>query len=177
MTARAAGADYQALATEFAVGDITVPYGASRDLAGRVTAVWPAIGMVDVEFPAGVKRYPVEELVRFEEDTGFVAPPRDGYVPGGQGTVSVPGGPVAPAFVTRVAQKYVKQALYWAAADRRYRATAQELDCGSFTCPKCKGGSLRKAIYRRVSGQSEHLYGCPTCLFLIERDSILRGGV
>lgn len=170
MTNRFAGADYQALAVGFSPGDVVVPYGASRDLAGRVVAVWPAIGMVDVEFPGGSKRYPVEELTRFDEQ-GHPNPPDDGYVPGGAGTVSVPGGP----FGDEVASPQKKEALYWGAADRRYRATAEELSSGTFKCPKCREAALRKAIYRRLKGRSERLYGCPSCLFLIERDSILNG--
>lgn len=168
MTTRLAGSNYQSLATEFHVEDVVVPYGANRDFAGRVTAVWPAIGMVDVVFAAGVKRYPVEDLLRLSEK-GNPEPPHTGYVPGGQGTVSVPGGPVA----SRVVKSHQKQALYWAAKDRQYRATAQELTSGSYNCPKCKKAALKKAIYRRVQGQSEHLYGCPTCLFLIARDSLI----
>lgn len=181
MTNRSAGADYQALAAEFRVGDRVIPYGASRDLAGRVVAVWPGIGMVDVEFPQGAKRYGVEELQRLNHE-GEPNPPHDGYVPGGAGTVSVPGGPVAqaqvqhkpsPVSVDRVAHAFVKQALYWAAADRRYKATAEELESGHYNCPKCKKAALKRAIYRRMKGKSERLYGCPSCLFLIERDSIL----
>jgi len=177
---RFAGVDYQALATEFHVGDRVVPYGAVRDFAGRVVAVWPAIGMVDVVFPHGTKRYPVEELLRMDEDAE-PNPPVHPYVPGGVGTVSVPGGPAPRSpqpdspLVGRVAQAFVKQALYWAAADRRYRATAEELDSGHYHCPKCKKAALRRAIYRRMKGHSERLYGCPSCLFLIERDAILGG--
>lgn len=172
-----AGADYQALAVEFQPGDVVVPYGADRDYAGRVVAVWPAIGMVDVEFPAGTKRYPVEDILRLDT-LGNPDPPRDGYVPGGKGTVSVPGGPVStpvapPGSPERVAAAYVKQALYWAAKDRRYRPTAEELTSGSYTCPKCRQAALKKAIYRRIKGQSEHLYGCPSCLFLIARDALI----
>lgn len=172
MANRTAGADYQALAVEFSSGDVVVPYGASRDFAGRVVTVWPAIGMVDVEFPAGTKRYPVEDLLRLTDD-GIPDPPKDGYVPGGAGTVSVPGGP----FADRLAAQVTKTALYWAAADRRYRATSEELKSKNFMCPKCKKAALKRAIYRRLKGKSERLYGCPGCLWLIERDSILDGGL
>lgn len=179
MTSVSAGANYQAIAAEYRVGDRVVPYGVNRDLAGRVNAVYPAIGMVDVEFPAGVKRYPVEDLQRLNND-GEPNPPHDMYVPGGAGTVSVPGGPVAPFKAastagdpSRVAQKFVKQALYWAERDRKYRASAEERTSGNFTCPKCKAAALRKAIYRRIEGQSEHLFGCPECMFLIGREALI----
>lgn len=181
MANRTAGSNYQAIAAEYRPGDRVIPYGATRDFAGRVVAVWPAIGMVDVEFSQGVKRYPVEDLQRLNND-GEPNPPHDQYVPGGAGTVPVSGGPV-PAFegtqemFSRVASAFEKKGLYWAAADRRYRATAQEVAAGNFTCPKCKQAALKRAIYRRLKGKSERLYGCPTCLFLIERDSILSGEV
>jgi hypothetical protein len=38
-------------------------HGGSADKAGVVMQVFPAIGMVDVEFPFGSKRFPVEDLV------------------------------------------------------------------------------------------------------------------
>lgn len=176
MANRTAGADYQALAVEFSPGDVVVPYGANRDFAGRVVTVWPAIGMVDIEFAAGTKRYPVEDLLRLTPD-GNPDPPHDGYVPGGAGTVSVPGGPFGNVEGSKLASPITKKGLYWAAADRRYRATADEVKSSNFTCPKCKKAALKRAIYRRLKGKSERLYGCPGCLFLIERDSILDGGV
>lgn len=176
MPNRIAGADFQALAAEFSVGDVVVPYGADRDYSGRVVSVWPGIGMVDVEFPAGTKRYPAEDILRIDED-GNPDPPHDGYVPGGQGTVSVPGGPVAMVVPKgspqRVAKAFEKTALYWVARDRQYRATTAEASSGQYSCPKCKKAALKKAIYRRIKGQSEHLFGCPSCLFLIARDSLI----
>lgn len=177
MITRTSGANPQALAAEFRPGDVVVPYGANRDYAGRVVQVWPAIGMIDVEFPAGTKRYPVEDILRLDH-SGNPDPPRDGYVPGGITTVSVPGGPYRPAVVPpgspeRVASAYMKTALYWAARDRQYRATSEEISSGKYGCPKCKKAQLRKAIYRRIKGQSEHLYGCPSCLFLIARESLI----
>jgi predicted RNA-binding Zn-ribbon protein involved in translation (DUF1610 family) len=91
--------------------------------------------------------------------------------------VSVPGGPYA-GNPTRVADAFMsKQALYWAARDRQYRATSDEVASGRYGCPKCKKAQLRKAIYRRVKGQSEHLYGCPSCLFLIARESLIHPGL
>lgn len=185
MISRTADPNYQALAAQFRVHDLVVPYGASAEFAGRVVAVFPAIGMVEVQFPHGSKRYAVEDLQRLTEE-GHPRGRTDDTVPGGLPTVEVPGGPVAQRVAqhappqvdpTRVAQAFVKQALYWAARDRQYRATNDEMHTGSFTCPKCKKSALRKAIYRRMKGKSERLYGCPSCLFLIERDAILGNGV
>jgi hypothetical protein len=57
-------ADYQARGREFSVGMRVFPFhGGSADKAGVVMQVFPAIGMVDVEFPFGSKRFPVEDLV------------------------------------------------------------------------------------------------------------------
>jgi hypothetical protein len=182
--------NYQQRATEFAVGDLVVPYGHPDDLAGRVTAVWPGIGMVDVEFPAGNKRYPVEDLQRLNV-FGNAIPPFGESIPGGAPTVSVPGGPypqrnpealdaaevLAAPSLQRVAQAFVKKAIYWASADRHYRATTEELSSDHFKCPKCRArgqdSTLRPAVYKRREGKSEKLLGCQMCLFLIKREDIL----
>ena len=51
--AKQAAINYQQRAVEFQVGDSIVPFGVPAEKAGRVVAVYPAIGMVDVEFPSG----------------------------------------------------------------------------------------------------------------------------
>jgi hypothetical protein len=181
--------NYQQRAAEFAVGDVVVPYGHTSDLAGRVSAVFLAIGMVEVEFPSGSKRYPVEDLQRFDKDNNAI-PPHTDSVPGGLPTVSVPGGPVAPfpeevrnastlASADRVAQAYVKRALYWGCSDRQYRATASEVATGKYHCPKCKSRGivsiLKPASYKRREGLSTHLLACktPDCVFLVKPSDIL----
>lgn len=88
--------DYQARALAFKVGDRVYPFlGGNPANSGTVVAVWPAIGMVDLQFSHGSARYPVEDLVFSPEQN-----PRErdvalkyDSVPGGAGTVSVPGGP------------------------------------------------------------------------------------
>lgn len=171
---RAAYVDYQQRATEFAIGDSVFPFEGDSDHTGRVMAVFPAIGMVDVEFPHGSKRMPVEELQRYESKDVLEPEPGHDNIPGGAGTVSVPGGPkVASAIIRRVAEAHIKRALYWANKDRHYRATQAELDSGSYHCPKCKEASLKRARYKRKEGQSESLYGCPSCMFLIKSCDIM----
>lgn len=160
MNTKQATPDYQSIAVDFAPGDLVVPFGANRDTAGRVVAVWPAIGMVDVEYPMGARRLPVEDIVRLDEKGNPVIVPED-YVPGGAGTVSVSGGPGLS-----------RKALYWAARDRQYKATNEETSSSSFLCPRCKQ-PLSKATYRHVDGVSEKLFGCRDCLFLIDRSAIL----
>lgn len=168
--------DYQERAREFAPGDLVVPYGNTQEAGGRVIAVYPAIGMADVEFTSGAKRIPVEDLQRFDKEEGTTLPPCGDSTPGGHptavstDTVEVP---VRLANSRRVAEAFVKQALYWAASDRRYRATQAEIATGHFKCPKCKEAVLRPAIYKRRGGQSERLLGCPNCLFLVKKSDII----
>jgi hypothetical protein len=163
--------NYQLRAREFAVGDRVTPYGYFDAQAGRVVAVWPAIGMIDVEFPTGSKRLPVEEAQRID-DSGVSDPPRTNSVPGASPTVTVPGTANVPA--RRVAHAFVKKALYWSGPDRQYRLTRAESGVGSYYCPKCgEGNTLQRAIYKRREGKSERLFGCGSCLFLIKELDII----
>ena len=168
--------NYQERATEFSVGDVVVPFGLWDSQSGRVTAVWPAIGMVDVEFPSGNARFPVEELQRMGAD-GQAEPPSTDSTPGGGGTVSVPGGPYpSKKSANRVAQAFVKKSLYWAQKDRQYRMTGPESAAGKPNCPKCPDIPLQRAIYKRRDGSSERLQGCPGCMFLIKDADIVNFG-
>lgn len=186
-------ADYQERALEFKVGDAVIPYFANVERAGRVKAVFPAIGMIDVEFPHGAKRYPVEEITKLHNDRTWVEAPHSDSVPGGAGTVVVDGGPYpavdysyeddhpetgttpkeAHQSVKRVAEAFVKKAIYWAERDRQYRATREEIENHQFLCPKGCNVPMKKAIYKRRGGVSDRLFGCPSCLFLIKRDDVL----
>lgn len=171
--------DYQQRASEFSVGDLAYPLaGGATDesQAGRVVAVFPGIGMVDIQFPWGSGRYPVEDVQRVTGIAAIPPNPEHTSVPGDVGTVSVPGGPHhrdAARRIDRVAHAFIKKALYWASADRHYQATKAELEAGGYTCPKCKEGTLRHAVYKRSEGKSEKLLGCPSCLFLIKRCDII----
>lgn len=170
--------NYQERASEFAVGDVVVPFGYWPGVSGRVVALWPAIGMADVQFTGGTKRYPVEELQRIDAK-GDANPPRTESVPGGKGTVPVP--TTSPpqrddldALASRVAHGFVRNALYWSAPGRKYRLTRSEQDAGCYKCPKCgDDAQLRRTVYKRMNGVSERLLGCPTCLFLIKEGDIL----
>jgi hypothetical protein len=168
--------DYQQRASEYAVGDLALPLGMDEAAAGRVVAVYPAIGMIDVEFPHGSGRYPVESLQRVTDISAKPPHAINDTIPGGNISVSVPGGPntsdrlVSPS---RVASAFVKKALYWGSQNRRYRATQDELDSGEYLCPRCKEQTLRPAIYKRQDGKSTKLLGCGNCLFLIKRCDII----
>ena len=95
MSARTAqDVNWQQMANAYRVGDLVnllgddVPQG-----VGRVVAVWPAIGMVDVLWPSGWDRKPVEELIRLDDSTPYVPPTADaGAIPGGVKKVPVSGG-------------------------------------------------------------------------------------
>jgi len=190
--------NYQNRGAQFAVGDIVYPFlDGSSDLNGRVVAVWPAIGMVDVEWPHGAQRVPVEDIQRIVPDSFFQPPevdPGTDSVPGGAESVPVSMGPGQPTSipeeqVTRLAAAFTKKslwqssqlpefkrrlALYWASKDRLYKAKSAELSGGAYHCPKCgQGIVLKKAVYKRRGGESLHLLGCPNCLFLIKKADIM----
>jgi len=159
-----------------------VPYGLFDSQAGRVTAVWPAIGMIDVEMANGNKRYPVEDLQLMDGD-GLSSPPETVSTPGGQGSVSVPGGPdTTPTgkSARRVARAYTKKAIYWVDRDRQYRMSGQEMTTGRPTCPRCHedtgSPALKRAVYKRRDGSSLRLLGCPGCMFLIKDTDIVNNG-
>lgn len=172
--------NWQARAREFVVGQsVRLMYGGSND-EGRVLAVWPSIGMVDVQFPNTNYRFPVEDLQIINPDFNKFISPITEEVPGGVGTDAlVSDGATGKAvrkttrLAARVAGAYrMKQALYWADVGRKYRCTRSEHGSGQYSCPKC-GDILRKTIYKREDGKSVRLRGCPSCLFLIRLDDII----
>ena len=174
--------NWQERASEFAVGDIVVPFGMFDSSAGRVTAVWPAIGMVDVEMANGNKRYPAEDLQKMDPSATSVPPMTDSTPAEGGGSVSVPGGPYPSNSVKEtyrimandISRRWVKDAIYWTEKDRKYRMNRSESHSGSPTCPKCQDSvPLKKAVYKRRDGSSEHLMGCPGCMFLIKDSDIV----
>jgi hypothetical protein len=137
--------------------------------------------MVDVQFPHGSTRYPVEDLVisptpNVELSIDVLAD----TVPGGAGTVSVSGGPPMRTAtpprspkVGRVLTAYVKRAVYWASVNRKYKPTKEELVSGKLCCPRCEDAYFRKVVYKREDGKSVKLFCCPECLFLLRRDDVL----
>jgi len=176
--------DYQQRASEFTVGDLAFPYapGVDESQAGTVTAVYPAIGRVDIEFAWASGQYGVEDVQRVTDIAAKPPSSENTTTPGGAGTVGVPGGPVASRTAAqaldRVVTAYVKHALYWASKDRHYRGTKGECEEGKYACPKCKRDEegnpihLRPTNYKRSEGKSQRLLGCPECLFLIKTQDI-----
>lgn len=171
MQRAAAESHYQQIAAELSVGDLVVPFGQGTEYsAGRIVALWPGIGMAEVQFSHGSRRYPVEDLVRLNDKRQVDPPAKYDSVNGGLPNVPVAGGPVA----SRVAAAHLKRALYWAARDRKYRPTRSETGAGQYCCPKCEGEAfLRHTTYGREDGKSVKLLACPTCLFLIREDDLL----
>jgi len=166
--------NFQERASLFAVGDIVYPFWGSADKTGRVVAVYPAIGMADIEWPHGAERLAVEDIQKLDQNNLFQPPPvnlGEDSVPGGAGQVPVSPGPGPKT--ARIAKAFVKKSLYWANRDRQYKATQGELEENCYHCPKCVGVELKKAIYKRRDGASVHLLGCPSCLFLIKREDIV----
>lgn len=172
MGTRTAEVNWQQSAQRFQVGDVVRLLGGHRDDVGRVVAVWPAIGMLDLQFSSGWVRRPVEEVQLLNPENVDVVPPPLAHakIPGGVKKAPVSAGPPEDPMTkaSRVAEAFMqKSALYWAARDRQYRATKGELDSGIFECPKCHG-PLQKSRYKRREGRSERLLACRDCLFLVK---------
>ena len=162
--------DYQERSRAFQIGMRVYPFlGGNPSRSGVVVAVFPAIGMVDVQFPHGSMRYPVEDLV-VDASKDYKNLTTDISVPGGVGVI-----PVSSRSVEKVASRYMqKKALYWFEKDRRYKLCRDE-DIKSPRCPKCKE-DMRGTIYKRREGQSDRVLACPSCLFIIKTDDIVTGG-
>lgn len=171
--------DYQARATAFHVGDRVYPIlkGNSSN-GGTVVAVWPAIGMVDVQYPHGATRAPVEDLL-IDSGSSIDASVDVAYdsVPGGTHTVPVAGGPALDdreVSAHRVASSHLnKMAVYWAAKGRQYRPCKTEMETGKLMCPRCDEAILRKTLYKMEEGARIKLFVCPECLFIVRRDDVL----
>lgn len=158
--------NYQELADEFAVGDKVIPFGHGPEAEGQIVALYPAIGMADVQTSVGAQRFPVEDLQRLKSDAARSESLEVDSVPGAAGTV-----PAAPKTASPE-----KVALYWKQRDRQYHATREECASGSYGCPKCKDHQLKPAIYKRRGGASERLFACPNCMFLIKNLDIHEHG-
>ena len=180
--------DYQARAREFKVNDWVVPFGANPMEVGRITQVWPGIAQADVEFSHSNVRYPIEDLKKINKRESEIIPPDTVSIPGGLSLTSVSAGPESKktpnlkktTYLPTVSKKAMGEmaqrvALYWHKSDRNYRSTKAESATGKFCCPK-KGctSPLRKAVYKRREGKSDHLYVCPKCLFMVKDLNIHR---
>lgn len=66
----------------------------------------------------------------------------------------------------------LKNAAYWVAQNRQYRATGEDLKAGKPACPKC-ASRMRRATYKMHEGAKHKVFACPKCLYLIDPASIL----
>lgn len=87
--------DYQEYANEFEVGTVVSFLGRGQESAGRVTRVWPGIGVVDVQFPSGNFRIPVEDLQILTKNA-WIDPPTSDDTTAGRSIVN----PRGPSMVT-----------------------------------------------------------------------------
>lgn len=72
----------------------------------------------------------------------------------------------------RLSQHATRTAAYWAAQNRQYRVTQQELSTRQPQCPKC-GTVMKKTIYKMHKGDRVRLFACPKDLFLLRQDDLL----
>jgi len=70
---------------------------------------------------------------------------------------------------------FEKNAAYWVAQNRQYRATGEDLKAGKPACPKC-ASRMRRATYKMHEGSKHKVFACPKCLYLIDPASILGPG-
>jgi len=71
-----------------------------------------------------------------------------------------------------------KSALYWAAPDRKYRATRDELPYGPYKCPRCKTEEgecvpMRTSTLQRTEGKNFKIWVCPSCTFAIQDSDVI----
>lgn len=149
--------DYQQRSRAFEPGMQVYARFSDPNDVGRVIAVYPAIGMLDVEFPYGAVRIPIED-VYLSSPFAPTDPPK---LHDADESSLAGGSPV------------MKTALYWKSKNRQYRATSQEIAEGRYCCPRCKGPFLKKAAYKRRDSSSQALLACPECLFLIKTSDIV----
>lgn len=156
-SAKQAYVDYQQRSRTFQPGSQVYLRNSDPTDVGLVVAVYPAIGMLDVEFPLGALRVPVEDVY-----------------------LSSPFAPTDPPALTDIDESslpggspVLKTALYWKSKNRQYKATSKEVEEGRYCCPRCKGPFLRKAAYKRRDSSSQALLACPECLFLIKTADII----
>lgn len=75
----------------------------------------------------------------------------------------------------RLRHHAMKTAAYWAAQNRQYRVTADEVNAKKPSCPKC-GTRMKKTTYKMDKGSRMRLWGCPKDLFLLKTTDLLGPG-
>ncbi len=139
--------DTQELARTYYPGDVVATFLGNHDAVGRLLAVYPATGMADVQWPHGIQRISVEEIQLVSRN---LTP-----------TISESMSPVQKVMPIQ------KQAIYWAAPDRKYRANGDERSSGHYACPRC-GKRMLGATHRRQGGANMRILACWKCKFLVD---------
>lgn len=165
--------DYQQRAVEFNVGDPVYLFETGSDYVGRVVQVYRGIGMVDVQFPAGSKRLPVESLQRLAvNDSGAVyADPPDvehHSIPGGMPYVKPSN--VSPSMSAIEQQKAKPSAIKKKELDAAEEAI-EEAEAAKESIAKTAGRELqalywanRDRQYRGTKCELEtQAFSCPKC--------------
>ena len=231
--------DYWTLSKDFKIGDYIQKFMPGHSelspYIGRVTAVMPGIGFIDVQWPFGNERVSPEDVVKTEKEVwwepvglhsnpsyypGLDAQPKTAALAKNLWNRDLPVGfhlelarvfhkgassvqaydhlwhhyreaddealreevnkfyrlayNSVTALIVQEARK--KDAAYWAATDRKYRATKTELSSKRVSCPKCKKANLRKATYKMEGGQRMKLLACPQCMHLVKQTDVLGPG-
>lgn len=65
-----------------------------------------------------------------------------------------------------------KNAAYWIAQNRQYRATGPDIKAGRPACPRCSS-RMKKSTYKMNEGARHKVFACPKCLYLIDPQSVL----
>lgn len=85
---KADAGNWQARGQEFEVGQSVRLTSNGGETEGRVSAVWPGIGMVDVQWPHTSNRHPVEDLQIVDSGEDMFVAPLHETVPGGAGSAA-----------------------------------------------------------------------------------------
>lgn len=65
-----------------------------------------------------------------------------------------------------------REAAYWVAQNRTFRATDPEMKAGKPNCPRC-ANRMRRATYKMHKGSRVKLFACGKCLYLLDPTSIV----
>lgn len=154
------GPDLRDATRRFRVGDLVTPLWArSGTFVGVVIGVYPALWRVDVDWGIWREKISPDELR--PASTVQRPPIQTAVSPSGAATD-------ARKIASRVAAHALKRrGLYWAAPDRKYRATRSEVEAGRYGCPRC-GEDLCKATVRKRDGEHEKILACWGCEFLVD---------
>lgn len=167
------GTDLRDATLRFRVGDLVSPLWArSGNFTGVVVGVYPALWCVEVDWGLWREKISADELRPANKTQN--PPIQTGASPSGAATE-------LRKIATRVADRAFarlsphlqqRSALYWAAPDRKYRATRGEVGEGCYSCPRC-GKKLRRVTIRTKDRAHQKILACWGCEFLVDPTDIL----